>query len=228
MIDQISKVPLRSGFEILDRLQVSVKRCIDRVSYANMLTVNAIIISIIILDIGIQSLIIDRLFRSKQGNRRREEVEEENLTRYESNTSSDQPKGWEFKILRTSSGGFRSRKILHKVCAEESQAGWILLEKLDNHRLRFRRPVTARDRDNLCKLDPYRTHYGMSEIVETWTTIIVLLTVMSVAAIIGFSSIHRYFGDWQSRTVKNAPQSTEENSVRLSPTPISKPTNPPQ
>jgi hypothetical protein len=60
-----------------------------------MLTVNAIIISTIILDVGIQSVIIDRIFRAKQGNRRREEVEEENLTRYESNTSSDQPKGWD-------------------------------------------------------------------------------------------------------------------------------------
>ena len=79
-----------------------------------MLTVNAIIISTIILDVGIQSVIIDRIFRAKQGNRRREEVEEENLTRYESNTSSDQPKGWEFKILRTSSGGFRGHTSLHR------------------------------------------------------------------------------------------------------------------
>ena len=62
-----------------------------------MLTVNAIIVTTIILDIGIQSVIIDRILRAKQKKQRREEVEEENLTRYESNTSSDQPKGWEFK-----------------------------------------------------------------------------------------------------------------------------------
>jgi len=193
-----------------------------------MLTVNAIIISTIILDVGIQAVIIDRIFRAKQGSRRREEVEEENLTRYESNTSSDQPKGWEFKILRTSSGGFRSRKVLHRVCAEESEAGWILLEKLDDHRLRFRRPITARDRDNQCKIDPYRTYYGMSEAVETWATIIVLLAIMSLAAIIGFSTIHRFFGDWQSRAVKSAPQVTDENPILLPPKPISKPTAPPQ
>ncbi|MFO0212295.1 MAG: hypothetical protein ACK53E_16245, partial [Pseudanabaena sp.] len=140
-----------------------------------MLTVNAIIISTIILNVGIQSVIIDRIFQAKKGNKRREEVEEENLTRYDSNTSSDQPTGWEFKMLRTSSGGFRSRKVLSRVCAEEAQAGWILLEKLDDRRLRFRRPIIARDRDNQCKIDPYRTHYGISEMVETWTTIIVLL-----------------------------------------------------
>ena len=193
-----------------------------------MLTVNAIIISTIILDVGIQSVIIDRIFRAKQGNRRREEVEEENLTRYESNTSSDQPKGWEFKILRTSSGGFRGRKVLNKVCAEESQAGWILLEKLDDHRLRFRRPITARDRDNNCKIDPYRTRYGIAESVETWTTIIVLLAIMSGAAALGFTTLNRFFGDWQTHSVQNAPRSGNNNTIRQPPSPISKPTPPPQ
>ena len=192
-----------------------------------MLTVNALIVSTIILDIGIQSVIIDRIFRAKQGKKRREEVEEENLTRYESNTSSDQPKGWEFKILRTNSGGFRSRKVLHKACAEESQSGWILLEKLDDHRLRFRRPVTARDRDNQCKIDPYRTRYGISESVETWTTIIVLLAIMSGAAILGFVAINRFFGDWQTRAVQSAPRSGDNNAIRQPPAPNPKPTTPP-
>ncbi|MFM7601500.1 MAG: hypothetical protein ACKO7R_09925 [Pseudanabaena sp.] len=193
-----------------------------------MLTINAIIISTIILDVGIQSVIIDRIFRAKQGNRRREEVEEENLTRYESNTSSDQPKGWEFKILRTSSGGFRSRKVLNKVCAEESQAGWILLEKLDDHRLRFRRPITARDRDNQCKIDPYRTRYGIGESVETWTTIIVLLAIMSGAAVLGFTAMNRFFGDWQTRSVQSAPRSGDNNNIRQPPSPVAKPTTAPQ
>ncbi len=184
-----------------------------------MLTVNALIISTIILDIGIQSVIIDRIIRAKQGNKRREEVEEENLTRYESNTSSDQPKGWEFKILRTSSGGFRSRKVLSRVCAEEAQAGWILLEKLDNHRLRFRRPVTARDRDIHCKIDPYRTHYGISELVETWTTVIVILAIMGGAATVGFIAMNSFFGDWQTRSNQGVPNSAP-NAIRQSPPPV--------
>ena len=191
-----------------------------------MLTVNAIIISTIILDVGIQSVIIDRIIRAKQRNKRREEVEEENLTRYESNTSSDQPKGWEFKILRTRSGGFRSRKILSRVCAEEAQAGWILLEKLDNHRLRFRRPVTARDRDMQCKIDPYRTHYGMSEVVETWATIIVILTIMGGAATFGFIAMNNLFGDWQTRSTQGAPSTIPRSAptpTRQTPAPPTKP-----
>jgi hypothetical protein len=190
-----------------------------------MLTVNAIIISTIILDVGIQSVIIDRLLRANQGNKRREEVEEENLTRYETNASSDQHKGWEFKILRTNSGGFRRRKVLNKVCAEEAQAGWILLEKLDDHRLRFRRLISNRDRDQECKIDPYRSHYGISEMVETWTTIIVLMIIMSGAAILGFIAMNRFFGDWQTRSVQSAPRSGDNNAIRQSPAPSAKPTN---
>ncbi len=193
-----------------------------------MLTVNAIIISTIILNVGIQSVIIDRIFQAKKGNKRREEVEEENLTRYDSNTSSDQPKGWEFKMLRTSSGGFRSRKVLSRVCAEEAQAGWILLEKLDDRRLRFRRPIIARDRDNQCKIDPYRTRYGIAESVETWTTIIVLLAIMSGVAALGFTTLNRFFGDWQTHSVQNAPRSGNNNTIRQPPSPIAKPTTPPQ
>ena len=192
-----------------------------------MLTVNAIIISTIILDVGIQSVIIDRLLRANQGNKRREEVEEENLTRYETNASSDQHKGWEFKILRTNSGGFRRRKVLNKVCAEEAQAGWILLEKLDDHRLRFRRLISNRDRDQECKIDPYRSHYGISEMVETWTTIIVLMIIMSGAAILGFTAMNRFFGDWQTRSVQSAPRSGDNNAIRQSPSPSAKPTNSP-
>jgi hypothetical protein len=190
-----------------------------------MLTVNTIIISTIILDIGIQSVIIDRVLRANQGNKRREEVEEENLTRYETNASSDQHKGWEFKILRTNSGGFRSRKVLNNVCAEEAQAGWILLEKLDDHRLRFRRPISARDRDQQCKIDAYRSHYGLSEMVETWTTIIVLIIIMSGATILGFTTMNRFFGDWQTRSLQNAPRSGDNNAIRQSPMPIAKPTS---
>ncbi|MDX2255695.1 MAG: hypothetical protein NW214_09285 [Pseudanabaenaceae cyanobacterium bins.39] len=190
-----------------------------------MLTVNAIIITTIILDVGIQSIIIDKIFRSKQDKRRREEVEEENLTRYESNTSSDQPKGWEFKILRTSSGGFRSRRVLNKVCAEEAQAGWILLEKLDDHRLRFRRPIAARDRDHQCRIDPYRTRYGIAEIVETITTVVVLIAIMGGAAVFGFISMSRLFGDWQTRTVRQAPSTG--NLLQPSAPPIATPPNAP-
>ncbi len=166
-----------------------------------MITINAFIAGALLVDAGIQWLIVDRLFRARQRHKPEEEVEEENLTRYESHTSPDQPKGWEFKIVRTHSGGFRDRRVLQKVCAQEANTGWILLEKLDDRRLRFRRPVTARERDHLSKVDPYRTYYGIPEDVETFIGVFVFLAVMGVTAFVGFKAMESFFTTLQTRPI---------------------------
>ncbi|MBN2086543.1 MAG: hypothetical protein JW748_15105 [Anaerolineales bacterium] len=71
---------------------------------------------------------------------------------------------WEFKIVRANTGMFRNPAALDKLVQEEAQAGWILLEKFDNTRVRFKRPVSARRNDSRLAqgVDPYRTQYGMS------------------------------------------------------------------
>jgi hypothetical protein len=61
--------------------------------------------------------------------------------------------------------------------------------------------------------------------VETWATIIVLMLIMSGAAILGFTAMNRFFGDWQTRSVQSAPRSGDNNSIRQSPSPSAKPTN---
>jgi hypothetical protein len=45
---------------------------------------------------------------------------------------------------------------------EESIAGWELVEKLDDRRVRFKRTMDARRRDATLPpgIDPYRSHYG--------------------------------------------------------------------
>jgi hypothetical protein len=63
--------------------------------------------------------------------------------------------------------------------------------------------------------------------VETWTTIIVLIIIMSGAAVLGFTVMNRFFGDWQTRSVQSAPRSGDNNAIRQSPPPIAKPTNSP-
>ena len=72
--------------------------------------------------------------------------------------------GWEFKILRSVGRPFRKPEILRTVLAEEAQAGWALVEKFDDSRLRFKRPVSSRAQDAERALDPYRTQYGISEL----------------------------------------------------------------
>lgn len=76
-------------------------------------------------------------------------------------TPADLSKDWEFKILRSAMGAFGRPDCLRHALEEESRAGWVLIEKFDNQRLRFKRPTSARADDAALGFDPYRTSYGM-------------------------------------------------------------------
>ncbi|MBU0510298.1 MAG: hypothetical protein KJ638_01160 [Chloroflexi bacterium] len=71
---------------------------------------------------------------------------------------------WEFKILRSASGAFRKPELLETLLEEEALAGWEMVEKFDNSRIRFKRLKTARKRDPMLPdyVNPYRTQYGGS------------------------------------------------------------------
>ena len=58
----------------------------------------------------------------------------ENLPHHNSSKSGTKEAknmGWEYKIVRANSDLFRKPEIFHKLCREEAEAGWILLEKLE-------------------------------------------------------------------------------------------------
>ncbi len=92
---------------------------------------------------------------------RMRQQEEEDMTRYDPQDLSQ----WEFKILRSHTNRFRDPTVLQRVISEERQGEWELLEKFDDGRLRFRRPVGARTEDGArpAGYDPYRTVYGITE-----------------------------------------------------------------
>lgn len=82
------------------------------------------------------------------------------MTPYQSqNLSGD----WEFKILRSISGVFGKPGKLREALDQEARAGWVLVEKFDNTRIRLKRPVSARSGDAALGFDPYRTNVGLSE-----------------------------------------------------------------
>jgi hypothetical protein len=85
--------------------------------------------------------------------------EEEDMAKY---TQDDLNNDWEFKIVRSESGAFRKPEVLRKLIEEEARAGWVMLEKFDDRRIRFKRPRRARTRDALLPpdVDAYRTRYG--------------------------------------------------------------------
>jgi hypothetical protein len=91
---------------------------------------------------------------------RRKREEEEEMTLY---TRDDLAEDWEFKILRSMSGAFKNPETLKRVLDEESRAGWLLVEKFDNQRIRLKRPANAKKVAPDVGFDPYRTYYGVSE-----------------------------------------------------------------
>jgi hypothetical protein len=83
-------------------------------------------------------------------------MEEEEMTPY----SASDLDGWEFKILRTAGKTFRDPRRFEAALEEESKAGWELVEKFDDYRIRLKRPTEMRRRDSHLEFDPYRTWVG--------------------------------------------------------------------
>ena len=80
-------------------------------------------------------------------------------------TRDEMENDWEFKIVRAQTGAFRHPATFQKLIEEEARAGWQLVEKFDNSRVRFKRPRSARQRDAQLPagVDPYRVQYGIGE-----------------------------------------------------------------
>ncbi len=167
-----------------------------------------VIAGLVFLDAGILMVIIDRIFNAKRNNRTKGHVdEEENLTRYEaSQDNKELHTGWEYKILRTNGNAFGNRETLQRVCAEEKRTGWVLLEKLDDRRLRFRRPVAARAKDRTAKINPYRSHYGLSPGAATFITVVVSMAVLSVPAYLGFAFTTKLLGSFDAKSLQSKPE----------------------
>jgi len=88
---------------------------------------------------------------------------------------------------------FRDGTVLKKLCDEEAVAGWILLEKLDDRRIRFKRPIAMREvlQGDLLPIDPYRTLYGQSSPWKSWAIAIVGLVILMLPAYLGFALVNQ-------------------------------------
>lgn len=77
-------------------------------------------------------------------------------------TNEELAHGFEFKILRAHTNAFRKPEVLRKALEEEARAGWTLVEKFDDQRLRLKRPASAKQNDPQRGVDPYRSVYGIA------------------------------------------------------------------
>lgn len=156
------------------------------------------------------------------------ESQEDNFNAPENAPSNGNPKSdpntvdltvWEYKIVRASSDLFRNPAIFHKLCREEEEVGWILLEKLDDRRVRFKRPIALRDapRPNLPPFDPYRTHYGPVSNAMTWAAAIVFLSAIVLPAVLGYAlvstTLNRSRSNWPPTPVQSLPSPRGQKST---------------
>jgi hypothetical protein len=116
--------------------------------------------------------------------RRRMQEEEEKLTAYR----SDDLDGWEFKIVRANTRRFKNAETVRQLCAEEAQAGWEMVEKFDDYRIRFKRRVGERSQDPHRTVDPYRTQIGVTE-----GRIVVIILAVSLLLGLGIALAAFYF-----------------------------------
>lgn len=158
-----------------------------------------VVYSLFIGSLGLEALLTSNwLYRRQLSVTKQNQVEEEEiLNQYESNmaqqpqlqvnSSVPQTGEWEYKIVRASSDLFRDPKVFRKLCAEEKQAGWILLEKLDNQRVRFKRHLMGRQATAPGSIDPYRCHYGPTMKLPPWVGPIAIVACIIIPAYVGYS-----------------------------------------
>ena len=110
--------------------------------------------------------------------RRRNHEEEEEVT-----PMNTDPTGvFEYKIIRSATKAFRTPAFFQETLQEEAQAGWQLVEKLDDGRVRLRRSIECRSKDAHLTQDPYRTNVGMGEVQMAFT---IMACVLGTLFIIG-------------------------------------------
>lgn len=86
----------------------------------------------------------------------------------------------EYKILQSQTPLFASTAKMHEALELESKAGWTLLEKEDNYRIKLQRNTSSRDNDKNLDFDAYRSTVGVSSVVTYGMTAALTLCVVSV------------------------------------------------
>lgn len=207
------------------------------------------LLSFLVGSLGLQATLISGWLWQQQRTNEQLLEEEEVLTSYESkdahpavemtaNGTVRLPKdprlaGWEFKIVRANRDLFRDPEIFQQVCEEESHSGWILLEKLDDRRIRFKRPLVLRDmvKSSALSIDPYRSHYGPT---SNWSTAVMglaFLMAILLPAYLGYALVSATLSNTRPPLAPAPEPSPPEPSMSSAPNqprpvPIPSPTTP--
>lgn len=92
----------------------------------------------------------------------------------------------EYKVVQSTTPLFASAAKIEQIMAEESQAGWRLVEKYDNYKLRLQREISHRANDKDLSFDPYRSQVGVNNvIIYGITTVVTVGVVFAIFALVG-------------------------------------------
>lgn len=118
--------------------------------------------------------------------------------------------GWEFKIVRAKRDLFQDPEVFQLLCDEEGEAGWILLEKLDDRRVRFKRPIALREiiKAEFLNRDPYRCFYGSTWQPSKWLGAIALTIAIVVPAYLGYTLVAQALAETNTRSPQSFPPLT--------------------
>lgn len=94
----------------------------------------------------------------------------------------------EYKIIQAQTPLFADTKKMQEVLALEAEAGWDLLEKEDNYRIKLQRDIANRRNDGNLTIDPYRTTVGVSSILTYGMTALGTILIVSVILYFAFTS----------------------------------------
>lgn len=86
----------------------------------------------------------------------------------------------EYKIIQSQTPLFSNTAKMHEILDQEAKAGWRLLEKEDNYRIKLQRDISHRDNDKNLDFDAYRSTVGVSSVVTYGATAVMTILIVGV------------------------------------------------
>jgi len=94
----------------------------------------------------------------------------------------------EYKTVQAQTPLFADTKKMQEILLEEAKAGWDLLEKEDNYRIKLQRGIDNRRNDGNSVIDPYRTTVGVSSVLTYGMTALATILIVSVILYFAFTN----------------------------------------
>ena len=86
----------------------------------------------------------------------------------------------EYKVIQSQTPLFADTAKMHEILAQEAKAGWELLEKEDNYRIKVQRDTKHRENDKNLDIDAYRSSVGVPSLVTYGATALVTIGIVSI------------------------------------------------